>query len=454
MSDKHANSRESFTSKIGVVLATAGSAVGLGNIWRFPTEVGQNGGAAFIIIYIACVAFFGLPLMLSEFLVGRHTHANTADAYRLLAPTGQWKRIGQGGVLVAWIILSYYIVVAGWTLYYTGAAVLNQLTAEQDFSATFSSFVADPWLPILCMAAFMLLTHAIVVRGVKGGIEKSSKLMMPMLLGIILILVVCSFSMPGTKEATRFLFKPDFSAISAGVILSALGQAFFSLSIAMGCLCTYASYFGRDVNMLKTAGSVCLIDTLVAVTAGFIIFPAVFSVPGVEPDAGPGLVFVTLPYVFQIAFHSVPAIGYVFSIMFYILLLLAALTSSIGLLEVPTLFVHEHYNISRPNAARIVTATCLILGSLCALSFGPLSDVTLFGKTVFDLFDSVSSTIMIPIIGMLTCVFIGWRLDRSIVRQELTNDGHLPFPLLRPFIIIVKYIAPLIIAAIFINQLL
>lgn len=440
--------RATFASKIGVVLAAAGSAVGLGNIWRFPTEVGQNGGAAFIIVYIACVAFFGLPLMLSEFLIGRHSHANTADAYKQLAPGTQWKRVGQAGVFVAWIILCYYIVVAGWTLYYMVMACIDQLD-----TSSFGEFVADPLTPLLCMVAFMLMTHVIVVAGVQKGIERSSKLMMPMLLGIILILVVCSFSMPGTKEATRFLFKPDFSAIDTEVVLSALGQAFYSLSLAMGCLCTYASYFNKDVNLLKTAGSVCVIDTLVAVTSGFIIFPAVFSVPGVEPDAGAGLVFVTLPHVFEIAFHSVPWLGYIFAVMFYLLLLLSALTSAIGLLEVPVLFMHEHYNIERKTATRIVTASCIALGTLCSLSFGVLGDFTILGRNIFDTFDAVPSMFIMPLTGMLTCIFVGWWLDRRLVESELTNDGRLRFPFMRAYIIIVRYVAPLIIAAIFIHQL-
>lgn len=460
--------RATFTSKIGVVLAAAGSAVGLGNIWRFPTEVGQNGGAAFILIYIACVVFFGLPLMLSEFLIGRHTQTNTGDAYKMLAPQGQWKRIGQLGVLVAWIVLCYYIVVAGWTLNYLYEAVCGHLSGtvhlgsvtignssvDTDYGAVFSDFVGSPWTPLICMAVFVLLTHMIVVRGLEKGIERSSKMMMPMLLGIILVLVVCSFSMPGTKDAVRFLFRPDFAAIDTEVVLCAIGQAFYSLSLAMGCLCTYASYFNRNVNLLKTASSVCLIDTLVAVTSGFIIFPAVFSVPGVEPNAGAGLVFVTLPYVFQIAFHGVAWLGYIFAIMFYLLLMLSALTSAIGLHEVPTLFLHERYNLSRRTAARIVTAVCVALGTLCSLSFGVLNDVRLGSWTIFDAFDGIPSMIIMPLVGMFTCIFVGWVLDRRIIQAELTNDGSLRFPLMRIYLVIVRYIAPTVIGVIFLNQLL
>lgn len=280
--------RGNFTSKLGVVLAAAGSAVGLGNVWRFPTEVGNNGGAAFILIYLACVLFVGVPVMLSEFVIGRHTHSNTISAYNQLAPGKWWRIQGINGVFVAFIILSYYVVIAGWTLFYLVEAVMGNLKESADYTAYFNDFVSSPVSPLIYAVAFMALTHLVVVRGVQAGIEKCSKVMMPMLLLIIAVLVVCSFSMPGTSEGLRFLLQPDFSKVTPGVVLSAMGQAFFSLSLAMGCLCTYASYFGSDTNLFKTACSVSMIDTMVAVLSGFFIFPAVFSVLGVEANAGPG----------------------------------------------------------------------------------------------------------------------------------------------------------------------
>ena len=447
------NERANFGSKIGIILASAGSAVGLGNIWRFPCEVGSNGGAAFILIYLLCIALLGIPVMVSEFLIGRHSRANTASAYKILAPGTQWKWLGFMGVIAAFLILSYYAVVAGWTLEYTVAAATNQFSRGGDFTAFFNTFVSNPWKPALYMAIFLLLTHIIIVRGVKEGIEKFSKVMMPMLLLIICVLVICSFSMPSSVEGLTFLLKPDFSKVTTKVVLSAMGQAFFSLSLGMGCLCTYASYFSNEANLMKTAASVATIDTIVAVMAGFIIFPAVYSVQGLSPDAGPGLVFVTLPNVFQIAFGNVPWLGYVFSLMFYVLLVLAALTSTISLHEVSTAYIHESYHISRSKAAYIVTGGCIFLGVFCSLSFGVLSDATWMGMTIFDLFDFVTAKFIMPLGGMLISIFTGWYLDRKLVRDEVTNKGRLRLPFFGLYIFILKYVAPLAIGAIFLNEL-
>lgn len=445
--------RVNFGSKLGVILASAGSAVGLGNIWRFPCEVGQNGGAAFLLVYLACIVFLGVPVMISEFLIGRHSRANTATAYSILAPRTKWSFVGLMGVVSAFLILSYYTVVAGWTLEYTVAAIGNQFTEGTDFTAFFNDFVANPWKASLYVILFMLLTHIVIVRGVTDGIERFSKVMMPMLLFIICVLVICAFSMPGSSEGLTFLLKPDFSKITPKVVLSAMGQAFFSLSLGMGCLCTYASYFGKDTNMVKTAGSVAAIDTMVAFMAGFIIFPAVYSVPGLSPDAGPGLVFVTLPNVFNIAFDGAPVLGYVFSVMFYLLLVLAALTSTISLHEVVTAYVHERFGLSRKVGANIVTLSCMALGVVCALSFGVLKDFTLFHMTVFDLFDYVSAKFLMPLAGMLISIFTGWYLDQKLVRSEVTNEGTLKVPFFRFYIFLLKYFAPLAIGVIFVNEL-
>lgn len=449
----HSNERANFGSKIGIVLASAGSAVGLGNIWRFPCEVGSNGGAAFILIYLLCIALLGIPVMVSEFLIGRHSRANTASAYKILAPGTQWKWLGFMGVIAAFLILSYYAVVAGWTLEYTFAAATDQFSRGGDFTAFFNTFVSNPWKPALYMALFLLLTHIVIIRGVKEGIEKFSKVMMPMLLLIICILVICSFSMPGSVEGLTFLLKPDFSKVTTKVVLSAMGQAFFSLSLGMGCLCTYASYFSDEANLMKTAASVATIDTIVAVMAGFIIFPAVYSVQGLSPDAGPGLVFVTLPNVFQIAFGNVAWLGYIFSVMFYMLLVLAALTSTISLHEVSTAYIHESYHISRSKAAYIVTGGCIFLGVFCSLSFGVLSDATWMDMTIFDLFDFVTAKFIMPLGGMFISIFTGWYLDRKIVKDEVTNKGRLRLPFFGLYIFILKYVAPLAIGAIFLNEL-
>ncbi len=445
--------RHNFGSKIGAVLASAGSAVGLGNVWRFPTEVGNNGGAAFIFIYLICIALIGIPVMMSEFLIGRHTHANTISAFAKLAPGKWWRIEGVAGVFVAFLILSYYIVISGWTLFYLIESVAGRLQAGRNYSDVFNNFVSDPWLPVLTGTAFMGLTHFIISRGVQSGIERFSKVMMPMLLFIIGILVICSFSMPGSSEGLRFLLKPDLSKLTASVILSAVGQAFYSLSLAMGCLCTYASYFRADANLPKTAAGVSIIDTLVAILSGFIIFPAVFSVEEVSVDAGPGLVFITLPSVFNIAFEHVAWLGYIFSGFFYLLLLLAALTSAMSLHESVTAYVLEAFSISRRKAATAVSVSCMLLGVLCSLSFGILGDVKLFGMNVFELFDYTSSKIILPIGGIIICLFTGWYLDRRLVESELTNNGRLRFRLFRLYYFIIRYVAPLAIAAVFLQEI-
>ena len=446
--------RHDFGSKIGAVLASAGSAVGLGNVWRFPTEVGNNGGAAFIFIYLLCIAFIGIPVMMSEFLIGRHTHTNTISAFAKLAPGKWWRIEGIAGVFVAFLILSYYIVISGWTLFYLIESVGGKLQADRDYSDVFNNFVSNPWMPVLAGVAFMAFTHFIIARGVQSGIEKSSKLMMPLLLFIIGILVVCSFGMPGSSKGLSFLLKPDFSKLTADVILSAVGQAFFSLSLAMGCLCTYASYFRADTNLPKTAVGVSVIDTVVAILSGFIIFPAVFSVEGVSVDAGPGLVFITLPSVFNIAFHHVPIIGYIFSAFFYLLLLLAALTSAISLHESVTAYVLEAFSLSRKKAAAAVSIACMTLGIVCSLSFGLLGDLKLFDMNIFELFDFTASKIILPIGGIIICLFTGWYLDRKLVESELTNQGKLRFKLFRIYYFIIRYVAPLAIAAVFLQEIL
>jgi NSS family neurotransmitter:Na+ symporter len=446
--------RAKFGSKLGVILASAGSAVGLGNIWRFPITTGNNGGAAFILVYIGCVILLGLPIMIAEFLIGRHSQANTAGAYRKLAPGTQWKWVGRLGVLTGFLILSYYSVVAGWTLEYIWQAATNALAGKTsaEYIANFNSFAANPWRPLFWFVVFMLITHYIIVKGVEKGIEKSSKIMMPALFIIVIILVGCSISLPGSSKGLEFLLKPDFSKITSETFLDAMGQAFFSLSLGMGCLCTYASYFKKDTNLGKTAISVGTIDTLVAILAGLIIFPAAFSV-GIKPDSGTSLVFITLPNVFQQAFHNLPFVAYVVAVMFYVLLALAALTSTISIHEVATAYLNEEFNLSRKKAARLVTLGCIILGSFCSLSFGVLNGYKLFGMTIFDIFDFTTAKLMLPIGGFFISIFTGWYLDKKLVRDEITNDGSLKIPVLNAVIFILKYLAPLAILCIFVDGL-
>lgn len=446
--------RANFGSKLGVILASAGSAVGLGNIWRFPYETGENGGAAFIIIYLGCVLLMGIPIMVAEFLIGRRSRSNTAGAYQRLAPGTPWKWVGRMGVLAGFLILSYYTVVAGWTLEFIYEAATNSFAGKsaEGFIASFDSFVANPWRPLIWLIAFMLMTHYIIVKGVEKGIEKSAKIMMPALFILLIILAICSISLPGSSAGINFLFKPDFSQINSNTFLSAMGQAFFSLSLGMGCLCTYASYFKNDTPLPKVALNVATIDTLVAILAGIIIFPAAFSV-GIKPDAGPSLLFITLPNVFQQAFGSIPLLAITLSIMFYVLLAVAALTSTISLHEVVTAYLHEEFNMTRKKAARIVTTSCIILGVFCSLSLGIGKEYTLFGMTLFDLFDYVTAKLMMPIGGFLIAIFTGWYLDKKIVWEEITNQGKLKPIVFKTLVFLLKFFSPIAILLIFIHEL-
>lgn len=441
--------RATFGSKLGVIMATVGCAVGLGNIWRFPYMIGQNGGAAFLAIYIICIILLGLPVMLSEFFIGRYTRKNAAGAFKVLAPGTKWSLIGYNGVLASFLILGFYSVVAGWTLEYIMQAITGSLSdkSPETFAQDFKLFSTGIFRPILWTVAFIGFTHFIVVSGVKEGIERTSKVMMPILFLILLALCIRSVTLPNASEGLYFLFKPDFSKITSAVVLSAMGQAFFSLSIGMGCLITYSSYFSKDTKMQITALQVTILDTLVAVMAGVMIFPAVFSF-GIAPTAGPELVFITLPNVFQ----QLP-MGAIWSLVFFLLLALAALTSTISLHEVATAYVHEEYNITRKKAAWFVSGGVLVLGILSSLSIGIWKEYTLFGLTFFDLLDYLTAKIMLPFGGMLICIYLGNRVDRKILKEELTNKGTVPFYFFNTYAFFMKYIAPIAIGLIFLNEL-
>jgi NSS family neurotransmitter:Na+ symporter len=319
--------RANFGSKLGVILATAGSAVGLGNVWRFPYMAGENGGAVFIIIYVACVLLLGIPCMISEFIVGRHGQSNTARAFRKLAGGTPWALIGYMGVLTGFLITGYYAVVSGWCLQYMWASLVGHLQGDPEyFKRYFIELSSDPVKPVFWTVVILVMTYLIIENGVRNGIERASKMMMPTLFVLLLIIVGASCMLPNAYKGIEFLFKPDFSKINSDVFLSALGQSFYSMSIAMGCLCTYASYFAKSTNLTKSATQIAVIDCLVAILAGLMIFPAAFSV-GVNPDSGPSLIFITLPNVFQQAFAAIPVVGYIISVLFFVLLSLAALTS-------------------------------------------------------------------------------------------------------------------------------
>ena len=470
----HTTERANFGSRLGVILATAGSAVGLGNVWRFPYMTGQNGGAAFILIYLGCVLLLGIPCMLSEFIIGRHGAANTSRVYSnttldhnaQLAQRGlaaHWlafrrlfpKFIGLLGILTGFLITSYYAVVSGWCLQYIYASAAGQLQGDAAYvTQYFQEFSTSPLRPVFWTVAILLITHLVICRGVRGGIERASKLLMPTLFLLLLVIVVASCLLPGAREGIEFLFKPDFSRVDSGVFLGALGQSFYSLSIGMGCLATYASYYSRQTNLLSSAVQISLVDSLIAILAGLMIFPAAFSV-GVSPDSGASLVFITLPNVFNQAFAAMPALGYVVALFFYALLSLAALTSLMSLHEVSTAFFHEEFHLTRSRAALIVTVLCSIIGACCSLSLGAVEGITLFGRPLFDVFDFVTGQIFLPVGGFLTCLFLGWMVPRRLVRDEFTNEGTVWTHswIFTTFLFLIRYVCPLAIAAIFLHQL-
>lgn len=448
-----ANERANFGSKLGMILATAGGAVGLGNVWRFPYMVGDNGGAAFLIVYMFCVLLLGIPCMLNEFIIGRHGASNTFRAYDKVSGGSAWKYVGLLGVATGFLITGYYAVVSGWCLQYIYASVVGELKGSPQYVAQyFKDFSQDPLRPLLWTVAIIVVAHFVIVHGVRGGIEKASKLMMPTLFVLLLVIVVASCMLPDAGKGVAFLFHPDFSKMTKDMFLSALGQSFYSLSIAMGCICTYASYFSRNTNLMKSALQISAIDTLIAILAGLMIFPAAFSV-GVNPDSGPSLIFITLPNVFNEAFASMPVVGWIISLLFYLLLSVAALTSLMSLHEVSTSFFFEELHVSRRSGALIVTVTCSLIGILCSLSLGATECLSVGGMDLFDLFDFVTGQIFLPVGGMLTCVFLGWFVPKKLVHDEFTNWGTVSGALFDGYLFLIRYVCPLAILAIFLHQL-
>ena len=439
--------RESFGSKFGVIAATAGSAIGLGNIWRFPYVAGENGGAAFIIIYLGFVIAIGIPVMLSEFTIGRSAQLNVYGSFRKLAPNRPWYLIGLVGVVAAFMILAFYTAVAGWTLEYIYQSIINgfQGKSPDELNVMFDNFTAGTSRPLIWFFVFMGLTAFIIMAGVKNGIEKSTKILMPLLLVLLLILIVRSVTLPGAAKGISFLFKPDFSKITASTFLEALGQAFFSLSIGMGTLITYGSYIQKSDDLGTTAFAVAMTDTLIAILAGLAIFPAVFAF-NIAPGYGEGLVFVTLPNIFQ----QMPG-GTIFSIMFFLLLGVAALTSTISVLEVIVAFFVEELKMKRRPATWLATFSVSILGVLCVLSTSSLADFKIFGFTVFGLMNFTTANVLLPLGGFFIVIFVAWFFGRDKARDELSNEGTLRAKYIPVFMFIIKYVAPLAIAFVFLQ---
>lgn len=441
--------RGSFTTQIGVIAAAAGSAIGLGNIWRFPYITGQNGGAAFVLIYLIIVLLIGVPVMISELSIGRASQRNAFGAFKVLAPGKPWYLVGLMGVISAFVILAFYSTVAGWTLEYLVKSIVNQFEGKnsEQINQLFDDFQNSIFRPVLWQLVFMIMTAAIVFAGVQNGIERYSKLLMPMLLIIILILDIRAVTLKGAGEGLKFFLKPDFSEVTWKTVMMALGQAFFSLSVGMGCLITYGSYIQKKNNLSVIAISTSLADLFIAILCGLLIFPVAFAF-GINPGQGPDLVFKTLPNIFL----QIPG-GYLFSVLFFILIVIAALTSTISVLEVVVAYSIEELKLKRKLATFLSMISISALGVLCTLSFSVLSDFKIFQRTIFELFDFSSANILLPVGGLLIVIFVAWFFGKSRLFLEITNDGSLKGRFFLIFLFIVRYIAPVAIILVFLNGL-
>ncbi|PIE84075.1 MAG: sodium-dependent transporter [Bacteroidia bacterium] len=445
--------RESFGSKLGLIAAAAGSAVGLGNIWRFPYELGSYGGAAFLIVYLAFIFVLGIPVMVTEFSIGRHGQANASGSFIKIAPKSpQWSVVGFMGILSSFMIMTFYSTIAGWTLEYmfnSHGLVAGIMSGEVNSGDYFTNFVAHPWHPVAWQLAFMAITAFVILNGVSKGIEASSKILMPLLFVLIIVICVRSLMLDGASAGLEFLFKPDFSKIDASVGLAALGQAFFSLSLGMGALITYGSYINKQENLVNTAFQVSVADTVVAVLAGVMIFPAVFAF-GVEPGSGPSLVYITLPNIF-----AEMALGWLWCLVFFLLLTVAALTSMISLLEANVVYIAEKFKMNRTVATIVGSLAVLVIGVPVTLSqgSGAWAEFQIFGLGLFDLMDFLSAKILMPLGGLLAVVFVGWGPGKNAFELEISNEGTLKSSAIQFVRAMVKYVAPALIAVIFVAGL-
>jgi neurotransmitter:Na+ symporter, NSS family len=437
--------REGFTSSLGVIAATLGSAVGLGNIWKFPYVTGENGGAAFILIYLIAVFLVSLPVMLSELIIGRKTNLNAVGAFKKLAPNSSWHLVGLSGVISAFLIMAYYTTVAGWVFSYifkAAAGTINSISPEYT-SAVFNALVSGVGEPLFWQLLVLAVTGTIIMAGVTKGIERVTKVLMPVLFLLLLIVDFRALTLPGASEGLSFLFSPDFSKISFGVVLAALGLAFFKLSVGMGAMTTYGSYIGKEEDLPRTAIKVMLSDTLVSIMAGIAIFPAVFAF-GFKPDAGPSLLFITIPTVFS----SMP-FGNIFMVLFFILVSIAATGAMLSLLEVPVAFLVEEFKLSRRTATIGTILAIALIGSSATWSSSLLSHITFLGKNMFDLYDFATTNILLPLGGIFIAVFVGWYWGYQRVSVEFSNEGRLRNEgLSRVYFFLVKWVAPIAIAVI------
>lgn len=444
--------RETFGSNTMAILALAGSAIGLGNIWRFPYMVGQYGGAAFIIVYLAVSLFLSIPIFMSEAVLGRNTKSNTFGAFDKLAHGGRWKWLGLVTVISPLIIMSYYSVVGGWSVDYLFKSVITGFSSADasGASAEFGSFISSTCMPLVCHTVFLLFCALIVVAGVKSGIEKFSKITMPLLLLLIVVIMIYSLSLPGAASGVEYMIRPDFSKLTPSAIAAAMGQSFFSMSLGVGTVLTYASYIKKEENLLTSALGTAGFDMLFAMIAGFAVMPAVFAA-GIAPSSGPGLVFETLPYIFSKMSEFSPFMSSLVAVLFFLTILVAALTSAISMYEVGVAYLVEEKKISRKKAVLLILAGTWTLGVLCSLSFGVLADFKILGQTIFNFCDKLTSNYLMVFGSLLFVFFVGWKMKKSAVRDEFTNSGKyaLNARVFNAFYFLMKYVAPIAIVIIF-----
>ncbi|MEZ3590808.1 MAG: sodium-dependent transporter [Muribaculaceae bacterium] len=451
-----------FGSKIGLVAATVGSAVGLGNVWRFPAETQANGGAAFLIIYILCIFLFGIPVMTSEFALGRGGNSDAVGAFRRVTPGKRWWLVGGLAILASYLILSFYMVVSGWTLEYLWQSITNGLyapvvgtegldanaAADLQFKSRMNEYIMQDWRPLVMTYVMLAANLGVLLLGVQKGIEKMSNILMPLLFLLLVIFCAVSLSLPGAADGVAFFLRPDFSKVTPSTVISALGQAFFSLSLGMGILITYSSYFPRDTKLTRTAVTVSLLDLLVAFLMGLVIFPAVTTFGlGDHELAGSALVFVTLPEIFARMSGT-----QFWSILFFLLLTVAAFTSTISLAEVSVAFLQDRAHMRRRSACVAVILPLFVLSTVCSLSVGSWSGFRICGMTIFDFLDNVATNIMLPVGSIFLCIYMGWVAPKKFFHNELTNHGTVTSHVFAVIHFIVKWVAPLLIGIILISQ--
>lgn len=447
-----------FKSKIGLIAATVGSAVGLGNVWRFPAETQANGGAAFLLVYVVCVLLFGIPVMLGEFAIGRAGRSDAIESYRKLSPGTGWWISGFLGILCAYLILTFYMVVSGWTLEYLFQSLTGELYApiagvaegsNLQFSDRMQEYIGSVWPPMIWTWITIIICGAVLCMGVQKGIERASNILMPLLFVILVILCITAMTLPKAAEGIEYFFSPDFSKITPEVWVSALGQSFFSLSLGMGTLITYGSYFKKDTNLTNTAVTVSLLDMFVAILVGVIIFPGVMSF-GLEGEnfGGSSLVFVTFPEIFNMMWCP-----RLWSTLFFILLAVAALTSSISISEVSIAYFCGHFKMKRTTATWLVLAPLMVLSSVSSLSNGILSDWKIFGYTFFDACDQFTANLLMPLGALIMSVYIGWFAPKHMMMDQLTNGGTLRNRFARPVIFLLKWVTPILITVILVTSL-